>query len=168
LRPAPHRSRGARVIGTASGERAAHARAAGADFVIDYKAKDVAAVVKDLTGGKGADGIIDMDLATTVPLLAEGVLAPHRKLVCYGSNYAGDIPVSFPAMLWNSLTLQLFLVYELLPAERQAAIAELNEMLAGGVLKHAVGERYKLSEIAKAHEAVEKGSVVGNVVIDVF
>lgn len=162
------RARGARVIGTASGERAAHARKAGADFVVDYKAKDVAAVVKELTSGKGADGIVDMDLATTVHFLGDGALAPQGKLVCYGSNFAGDIPVSFPAMLWNSLTLQVFLVYELRPAERQAAVRDLSDMLAAGTLKHAVGEHYRLDEIAAAHEAVEKGTVVGNVVIDGF
>ncbi|WP_159592929.1 NADPH:quinone reductase [Chelativorans xinjiangense] len=158
---------GARVLGTASAERAALAREAGADFVIDYKAKDVAKVAKDLTGGKGVDGVIDMDFSSTAALVADGLVAPHGKIVCYGPNVAGDIPLPFPAMLWGSLTLQFFLVYELLPEERAAALAQLAGMLRQGALRHMVGARFRLDEIADAHEAVESGDVVGNVVIDV-
>lgn len=159
--------RGARVISTASAARAAHAREAGADFVIDYKAKDVAATVKGLTAGKGADGLIDMDFYSTTAIISNGALAPHGKIVCYGSSLAGDVPVSFPTMLWSSLTLQVFLVYELLPAEREAAVSGLTEMLEKNSLKHLIGGRYGLDEVAKAHEAVEKGEVVGNVVVEI-
>lgn len=158
---------GARVLGTASAPRAALAREAGADFVIDYKAKDVARVVKDLTRGKGVDGIIDMDFSSTTSLLREGIVAPHGRIVCYGSNVAGDSPLPFPTMLWNSLTLQFFLVYELLPGERSEAIAQLTQMLKDGALRHMVGARFRLEEIAEAHEAVEEGAMLGNVVIDV-
>lgn len=162
------KSKGARVIGTASGARADLARQAGADFVIDYKVKDVTKVVKDLTGGKGAHGIIDMDFSSTASLIANGVVAPHGKTVCYGSNTHGDVQVSFPTMLWNSLSLQVFLVYELLPQERKAAIEQLNREIAGGRLKHAIGKRFRLDEIVDAHEAVESGDTVGNVVIDII
>lgn len=159
--------RGARIISTASAGRAAHARGAGADFVIDYKAKDVAATVRGLTAGKGADGMIDMDFHASTAIISHGAVAPHGKIVCYGSSVSGDIPVSFPTMLSSSLTLQLFLVYELLAAEREAALSGLGEMLEKNSLKHLVGARYPLAEAAKAHEAVEKGKVVGNVVVDI-
>lgn len=161
------KARGARVIGTASGQRAEHARHAGADFVIDYKTKNVPASIRDLTRGKGVDAIIDMDLSSTALLLPEGVLAPHGKLVSYGSNVAGEVKLSFPAMLWSSLTLQVFVVYELLAAERAAAIGEIDAMLKAGTLKHAIGARFPLRDIAEAHEAVENGAVVGNVVLEV-
>lgn len=158
---------GARVIGTASAERGALAREAGADFVIDYRAKNIAKVTRDLTGGKGADGIIDMDFSSTAPLLAQDIVMPHGKIVCYGSNLANDIPLSFPSMLWGSLTLQVFLVYELLADERAGAIRQLTDMLCAGTLRHRVGERYPLDRIAEAHAAVEGGRVPGNVVIDI-
>ena len=159
--------RGARVIGTASKDRQAHARDAGVDEVIDYRNEDVAERVKALTGGRGADGVIDMDLSTTATLLPKGLLAPHGKLVCYGSNVAGDIPISFPAMLWGSLTLQVFVVYELLANEREVAVAELTRLLKAGALKHSIGARYGLGEIVAAHEAVEGGRVNGNVVLTI-
>jgi NADPH2:quinone reductase len=159
--------RGARVIGTSSADKAPHARSAGAAEVVDYKSEDVAARVKELTGGKGADGIIDMDLSTTAKLLPAGVLAPHRKLVCYGSNLAADIPISFPAMLWNSLTLQVFVVYELRPDERRAAIADVTALLEAGQLTLPIGACFPLDDIAAAHEAVEGGRVAGNVVVEI-
>lgn len=159
--------RGARVIGTASAERADHARGAGAAQIIDYKSEDVAARVKELTGGRGVDAIIDMDFSSTAKLLPEGVLAPHGTLVCYGSNVAADVPLNFPAMLWGSLAVQMFLVYELTPADRAAAIADLQALLREGRLRHTIGARFPLDAIAEAHEAVEGGSVIGNVVVDI-
>ncbi len=157
--------RGARVIGTCSPERQTHARGAGVDELIDYKHEDVAERIKALTSGKGVDGIIDMDLSSTASLLPKGVLAPHSKFVCYGSNVPADIPISFPAMLWGSLTLQVFVVYEMKPDERRVAIAELNELLVSGQLRHSIGATYTLDDIVAAHEAVEGGRVTGNVVV---
>lgn len=161
------KGRGARIVGTASGPRADHARAAGADFVVDYKSKDVTEVVKHLTRNEGVDGIIDMDLSSTAHLIADAIVKPHGTIVCYGSNLAGDIPISFPAMLWNSYTLKCFLVYELTPDQRSAAIAELTRLLASGGLKHTIGARFSLNDIAAAHEAVERGTVNGNVVVEI-
>ena len=161
------KTRGARVIGTASDEKADHARNGGADFVIDYKKKDVAKVTKELTRGDGVDGVIDMDLSTTAALIAEGIVRPHGTIVCYGSNNPGDIPISFQAMLFNSYALKTFLVYELKPEDRHAAILELTALLEDGLLKHSVGAHFRLRDIAAAHEAVEGGKVIGNVVLDV-
>ncbi len=39
-------------------------------------------------------------------------------------------------------------------------------MLERGELIHTVGARFPLSEIAAAHEAVEAGATLGNVVVD--
>jgi NADPH:quinone reductase len=161
------KAKGARVIGTSSESRADHARSAGADFVVDYRKKDVAKVVKELTRGKGVDGIIDMDLSTTAKLIAEAIMAPHGTAVVYGSNSPADIPLSFPAMLWNSYTLKFFLVYELKPEDRRAAVGELTQLLDSGALKHAIGPRFPLKDIAAAHEAVESGKAIGNVIVDV-
>ena len=157
---------GARVIGTASDSRAAHARDAGADFVVDYKSKDVAKVVRELTKGNGVDAIIDMDLSSTASLIADQIVRPHGTIVCYGSNQAGNIPLFFPALLWNAYTLKFFVVYELTVDERAAALAQLQGMLEQQVLKHAIAQRFPLNQIAAAHEAVEAGRLSGNVVLE--
>jgi NADPH2:quinone reductase len=159
--------KGARIIGTASEAKAEHARAGGADFVIDYRHKDVAKVAKDLTGGRGVDGIIDMDLSSTARLVSEAVMAPHGTLVCYGSNQPTDIGLNFLALLWNSYALKFFLVYELKADDRKAVLAELAKLLEEGGIRHSVGPRFALPEIAAAHQAVEGGQVIGNVVLDV-
>jgi NADPH:quinone reductase len=161
------RLRGARVIGTASAARAEHALSAGADHVIDYKNDDVAEQVKALTAGAGVDGIIDMDLSSTALLIGKGILKPHGTMVCYGSNVPGEIMIPFPSLLWNSYALKFMILYELLPQDRHAVIAELTAMLELGLLEHSVGARFPLADIAAAHEGVEAGSVIGNVVLDI-
>lgn len=156
---------GARVIGTAgAAARQAAAREAGAHAVIDRRS-DVAAAVKDLTGGRGADAVIDMDFSGTAPLLAHGVLRAHGRLIGYGSNEPGTVGVDFRTLLFQSLTLRFFVVYELTPADRLAVIGALQDLLAAGALRHRVGAVMPLADIAAAHEAVESGAVVGQVVL---
>lgn len=159
-------SRGLRVIGTASAARAATARAAGAADVIDYKSEDVAAKIAAFTDGRGVDAIIDMDLSSTAPLLAKGVLAPHGTLVCYGSNAMGDVPIPFRDLLFRGLSLRFFVVYELTDADRRAALADLAEILKTGKLVTRIAARFPLAQIVQAHEAVEQGAA-GNVVLEI-
>jgi len=133
---------------------------------INYKTENVAERVKALTGGRGADAIIDMDFSTTADLVRQGALAPHGTVACYGSNEYADPLIPFRVCLFNTLSFQFFLVYDLTPTERTFALKELNVLLASGKLVHAIGARYPLSEIVAAHEAVEQGKVMGNAVID--
>ena len=69
-------------------------------------------------------------------------------------------------MLFNSVSLQFFLVYDLTPQDRQGAIDRLTALLQAGQLQHTVGQRFSLDHIVQAHETVEAGQVIGNVVID--
>ena len=159
---------GARVIGTVSSEaKAAHARAVGVSETINYKTENVAQRVLVLTGGRGVDAIIDMDFSTTADLVRQGALAPHGTVACYGSNEYTDPLIPFRVALFNTLSFQFFLVYDLTPSERAFALIGINDLLASSKLVHAIGARYPLSETIAAHEAVEQGKVMGNVVIDV-
>ena len=158
---------GARVIGTVgSAERAVHALSAGVAATINYKTEAVASRVLELTNGRGVDAIVDMDFSTTAQLLGEGVLAAHGVVTCYGSNDVRDIGIPFRAALFGSYAIHFFLVYDLTPADRQAAVAGLNALIEQNKLRHAVGARFALTDIVAAHEAVEQGRVIGNVVID--
>lgn len=159
---------GARVIGTVgSAEKAAHARAAGVAETIDYKTEPVTQRILELTGKRGVDAIIDMDFSTTVNLVREGALMPHGKIVCYGSNSMEDHVIPFRPMLMNSLQLLFFLVYDLTPEQRRQGLDAISELLAAGRLKHTIGARYPLEQIVAAHEAVEGGKIMGNVVVDI-
>jgi len=159
---------GARVIGTVSSEtKAAHARAVGVSETINYKTENVAQRVLVLTGGRGVDAIIDMDFSTTADLVRQGALAPHGTVACYGSNEYADPLIPFRVALFNTLSFQFFLVYDLTPSQRAFALTGINDLLASSKLVHAIGARYPLSETIAAHEAVEQGKVMGNAVITI-
>jgi NADPH2:quinone reductase len=154
---------GATVIATASAAKAAHARAAGADAVIDYKAEDVAARVRDLTGGRGVDRVIEVDLAANSAKDQELVRA-NGTIVIYGSGGPPVVPF-VPAIIKN-LTYRFFIVYNQPPDVREHALAGLTALLAQGRLAHPIGARFPLEKIAAAHEAVEQAKVTGNVIVD--
>ena len=157
---------GATVIGTAGAPaRQQHARDALAHHVIDYQREAVAARVAEITQGQGVDVVIDMDFSSTAALLPQKVLKPHGHLVCYGSNQPAEVAVDFRTLLFDSIRLSFFLVYELTPTDRALAIQSLTELLRADQLRLAVGQTFALDDIAAAHEAVEAGRVVGNVVI---
>ncbi|MDP7650617.1 MAG: zinc-binding dehydrogenase, partial [Rhodospirillales bacterium] len=58
------------------------------------------------------------------------------------------------------------LVFGIPPKAKADAIADITRWLAAGELNDAVGQRFAMEDIAKAHEAVEEGAL-GNVVIEI-
>jgi len=159
------KAKGARVLATVSSpEKAAHARAAGADAVIDYRREDVAARVHELTGGDGVDLAVEVDLGGNAALLPQ-VLRLGGTAAVYGSN-TPEVTLPFGAYLFRDIALRFFVVYELPEAVRREAIDEVTEMLDAGLLQHSIAARFPLERIAAAHEAVEGGRVIGHVVID--
>lgn len=158
--------KGARVIATVSGEaKAAHARSAGADEIINYRSEDVGGRIKALTDGRGVSAAIEMDLAANAGFYP-AVLAPHATLVVYGSS-ANDVTLPGLSLMKSSITISLFLIYEISEADRMAGIAELTALMLEGRLVHTVARRLALGEIAAAHELGESGGVIGNIVLDI-
>jgi NADPH2:quinone reductase len=158
------RLRGATVIGTAGSEgRRAHALSTGVNHLIDYKRESIAERVKEITHGAGVNLIIDMDFSTTADLIGKGVLMSHSTVITYGSNTVGPTVIDFRRLLWESLSIKAFLVYDLLHEDRILAIKELNDLLRSNQLTHAIHSVHSLDHIVKAHEIVESGSAVGTV-----
>lgn len=158
--------RGARVITTVSNDaKAAHARAAGADETINYRTEDVSERLNMLTNERGVDALIEVDLSANAKLYP-AVLQPHSTVVVYGTSAAETVLPGHWLMI-NSVTLRSFLVYELSDADRVAVINELTELLELGRFKHAIARRLPLDAIAEAHEIVERGEVIGNVILDI-
>ncbi|MGZ3326047.1 MAG: NADPH:quinone reductase [Xanthobacteraceae bacterium] len=158
------KKRKATVVTTVSSPAKAEiARAAGADHVIDYKREDVGERVMAITAKRGVDAVIEMDLAANARLLPT-VLAPNGVVAVYGSG-AAEASIPFQFLLQNSITLQFFLVY-LMPAEmRQRATADITQMLEQGELIHNVAQTFDLGDMVAAHEAVESGKAMGNIVV---
>jgi NADPH:quinone reductase len=158
------KARGASVIATVSSPaKAKVARDAGADHTIDYKTENVGERVMALTKG-GVDAVIELDLTANAALLPT-VLRPRGTLVVYGTGPQVQFPGSF--CLVNNITVKFLLVYELTPDERARAVADITRMLEANRLIHNVAESFPLADIVKAHETVEQGRAVGNVVMQV-
>jgi NADPH:quinone reductase len=156
------KARGATVITTVSSEdKAKAAREAGADHCIDYKRENVEARVAEITGKRGVDAIIEMDLTANAKLIP-GVLRPKGSVIIYGTGAEATIPAF--ACLANSLTLAFFLVYQLDAQQRERAADGINRMLEQEKLSSRIGPTFPLTETAAAHEAVEHGTI-GNVIV---
>lgn len=158
------KARGATVITTVSSpEKAKVAREAGADHTIDYRQENVGERVMALTKD-GVDAVIEMDLTANAPLLP-AVLRPRGTLVVYGTGPQVQFPGSF--CLVNNIAVKFLLVYELTADERARAIADITRMLEANTLQHNVAKTYPLAEIVSAHECVEQGRAIGNVVMEI-
>jgi len=154
------------VITTASSPaKAAHALAAGADACINYRTEDVATRVKELTGGLGVDRVIEVDLAANAALLPR-IVKQDGLCVTYGSG-AAEMVLAFGPMIMSGAAIRFFIVYELGAAARVECQAVLARMLAQGGLIHAIAATLPLSECAAAHELVQGGTAMGNVVLHI-
>jgi len=80
-----------------------------------------------------------------------------------GSSARVSIPFQF--LLQNSIALEFFLVYLMPREQRERAAAEITRMLERGELIHNVAETFDLDDIVAAHEAVEAGQAMGNIVV---
>jgi NADPH2:quinone reductase len=154
----------ATVIATvSSATKAEMARAAGADHTVDYKRENVGERVMAVTGKQGVDAVIELDIAANAKLLPN-VLRPRGKVVVYGTGaMEAALPLFF--FLRNAITLQFIYVYELDAAERAAALGAITRVLEAGTLATNIGATFPLADIVAAHEAVEQGNVLGNVVV---
>jgi NADPH:quinone reductase len=158
------KARGAVIIATVSSQQKAEiALTAGADHTIDYKREDVAARINELTDSSGVDAVIELDFAANAKLLP-GVLRPKGSVIIYGT---GTPEATIPAqwMLVNGIVIRFMLVYELTNEEHQAAIAGITQMLKQKRLVHNIAATYPLDRIVEAHQAVESGKAVGNIVV---
>jgi NADPH:quinone reductase len=157
---------GATVLATiSSSEKAAAARAAGADHTIDYRGENVGERVMAMTGNKGVDAIIEVDIAANAKLIPS-VLRPRGSVVIYGTG-APECGIPSMFLLRNATRLQYIYVYELTPAERAAALSAITHSLEAGRLITNIGATFPLAQTIAAHEAVESGKVLGNVVVTV-
>ncbi len=83
----PRRKARSVITTVSSPEKAAIAREAGADHTIDYKRENVGERVMEITGKRGVDAVIEMDIAANAKLLP-GVLRPKGSVIIYGTGAA--------------------------------------------------------------------------------
>lgn len=158
---------GARVIATVSSpEKAELAREAGADEVLNYRTEDVSARVAELTGGEGVDRVIEVAFGENVAKDVE-LLKVGGTIASYASDAAPEPALPFYPLLMKNAAVRISLVFLMEGEPLERAIADVTRLLEQGVLRHNVALVLPLEQIAAAHEAIEAGSVAGNVVLTV-
>jgi NADPH:quinone reductase len=160
------KARGAMVIASVSSpQKARHAMDAGADHAFDYRSAQYAENVKRVTSGAGVDAIIEVNLTANAASYPD-VLRPHGLAVVYGITGAeAMLPVL--RLMQASIGLKFFMIYDIPAQDRTAALAELDALLRAGRLRHTVALRIPLARIAEAHEVLERGEVMGHVLLDI-
>lgn len=156
---------GLRVIGTVSSEeKAEKARSLGCDEIIFYRREDVAARVKELTGGEGVQTVFDSVGKDTF----EGSLKSlRRRGVLVGCGTAsGPFPPldAFHLMLQGSVYFirPAFADFFADPAERAEMAKFWFDQLSAGRIKVEIGQRYTLDECVEAHRDLEDGKSIGS------
>ena len=152
---------GARVIATVSSpEKGELARAAGADLVLNYRQQNVAEKVRAYAGR--ADRVVEVALGANLDTdLA--VSGPETVVVTYAAS-PPDPVLPVRACMSANVTLRFVLLYTVPETAVDQAVADITDALRAGALTPLPVHRFRLDDIASAHEAVEKG-VTGKVLI---
>ncbi|MBN9439907.1 quinone oxidoreductase [Bosea sp. (in: a-proteobacteria)] len=159
---------GATVIGTAgSKEKADLARAHGADHVILYGEEDVAARVKEITGGQGCDVVYDgVGKDTFVASLDS--LKPFGLLASFG-NASGAVDGVNLGILASKGSLYVTRPTLNTHTAKRETMVEMAKNLFGAVssgkVTVAINARFPLAEAAAAHRALESRGTTGSTVI---
>ena len=118
------------------------------------------------TGGEGVDRIVEVEFGGNLEV-SNKVLKSNGVIATYGSMGVMEPTLPFYPMMFNGVTLRMFLVYLLSDQARKMTVEGVNTMIANPEMKHAVTETYTLGDTASAHKAVENGAVIGNVVVNI-
>ena len=159
---------GARVIATVSTEeKAALARAAGAEDVILYTQVDFEAETKRITGCKGVDVVYDSVGKTTFDK-GLNLLRPRGMMVLYGGASGAGAPLD-PLVVTQKgsifLTRPSLGNYIATAAELQQRAGAVFGMIRDGKLKLRIEHVYPLAEAQSAHRDLEGRKTTGKLLL---
>ena len=150
---------GARVIATAStNEKLEKARRLGADILINYKEKDFAQEIRQITGKRGVDVIIEH---TGQENWEKNILSLARggRLVTCGATSGPEAKLD----LRYVYSRQLNILGSYMGGRRD--LLDMFRSVEGGKLKPVIDSIYPLSETRAAQEKMEDRNVFGKIVI---
>lgn len=160
---------GARVVATAGGpERAARCRDLGAHAVVDHRGEDVVAAVRQATGGRGVDVVLDVlgagGLAANLAALATG-----GRLAVIGLQQGRRGELDLGVLLSKRATVLGTTLRSRPAAEKARIVADVREhvwpWVADGVVRPVVHDRVPLDEARSAHERMAAGEVFGKLLL---
>lgn len=162
------KSMGIRLIGTAgSSEKCQLALDHGADACINYRDADWVAQVRDLTGGKGVDVVMDAVGKDTFEGSLD-CLRPLGMMISFG-NASGPVPPFNLATLGAKGSLKITrptLFTHIAEHDTcQAMARQLFHKVASGEVKITIEQRYPLADVAEAHRALEGRKTTGQTVL---
>jgi propanol-preferring alcohol dehydrogenase len=153
------RLRGARVIAVGrTPEKLERARALGADATVRAGVEDVAARVRELTGGRGADVVFELVATRETMAASSRALAKRGRLVFVG--YSEDTFEIHP--------IQLVVGEQVVTASVGNTLAELQaavELVAAGRVKTVVDRVLPLERFQEGLDALAAGRLVGRAVL---
>ncbi len=160
---------GARVIVTAgTDEKCGACEVLGADLAINYREQDFVAAVKEFTGGKGVDVVLDMVGGDYVQRNFEA-LAPDGRLINIAFLNGSKVEINLLPVMLKRLTLS---GSTLRPrtVEFKAAIAEklkhrIWPLIEAGKIAPFIHATFPLADAAAAHALMESGEHIGKIVL---
>jgi NADPH2:quinone reductase len=164
------RALGHRVFATAgSADKCRACEELGAERAINYKDEDFAAVVKELTGGKGVDVVLDM-VGGDYVARELSCLADDGRIVVIALLGGAKANVDLGQVLRRRLTITGSTLRPRPVAFKAQIARELRErvwpLLAAGTIKPVIYKTFALEEAAAAHALMESSAHVGKIVLD--
>lgn len=158
---------GATVITTVSSlEKAERVRQGGADEVINYRTEDVAARIEEITHGAGIDRIVEVDFGGNLAV-TRAVLKNNGSIAAYASMGEREPVLPYYPLMFLNAKIQLVFVYIMPDEAKQAAGEDIVRAVEAGQLTPPIAARFPLDRLAEAHEMVEQGRQIGNVVVEI-
>lgn len=164
------RAAGAQVLATTSGKKCDAVRALGAARVVDREQEDFAAVAREVTGGRGVDVIVDLVGAAYAARHAE-CLAVLGRHVVVGLVGGANAEIDLRRLLQKRHSL-LGLVMRTRALHDKIALVERFrrtwlDHLADGRLQPIIDSTFSLTQVARAHERMERNENIGKIVLRV-
>jgi NADPH2:quinone reductase len=160
---------GAKVFVTAGSEDKCEAcRKLGADLAINYKTEDFVAKVKDVTGGKGVDVILDMVGGDYIERNYEAASVEGRivQIAFQGSPKA---TVDFRRIMLKRLHHTGSTLRSRSVADKGAIVRAVEEkvlpLFAAGKVRPVLFKTFPLNEAAAAHALMESSAHIGKIVL---
>ncbi len=158
---------GARTIGVCSGSKADLARAHGYDHVIDYTTEDMAARVREITGGAGVPVVYDgVGAATFIPSL--DCLRTRGLMVSFGNASGPVTGVDLGDLASRGslyVTRPILMHYVARDEDLARASAELFDVILSGKVRITINQRYPLEDVARAHADLEARKTTGQTIL---
>jgi NADPH:quinone reductase-like Zn-dependent oxidoreductase len=152
---------GARTLVTSSSsEKLARAADLGADVTVNHAEDDVAAAVKEATGGRGVNVVIEHVGEATWKTSLQSA-APNARVVVCGATSGPNPPAQLHRIWWKQLA-----VYGSTMGTRED-FKGAYELVARGAAQPIVDRVFPLEQAARAHEYLEEGRQFGKVVLEI-